>query len=561
MKVVIIGGVAGGASAAARLRRLDENAEIIIFERSGFISYANCGLPYYISDVISDQSKLTLQTPESFLKRFNVIAKTSHEVINIHSEEKFVEVKNLKTNEVFKESYDKLILSPGAKAIVPPFVKSNGKVFTLRTVEDTLKIKSFIKDNNVKSAVVIGGGFVGVEMAENLKHLGIDVSLVELNSQVLSMLDSDMVSFVHSTLKTNGVKLFLNNKVNDIQEKDNQMITVLENNSIISDMVILAIGVTPDSNLAEIAGLQLGLKGSIMVNEHMETSKKDIYAVGDAIEVKNVITEEKTLIPLAGPANKQGRIVADNIVGINSKYNGSLGTSIIKVFDLTVASTGINEIVCKKNNLKYEKVILSPQSHAGYYPNAKVLTLKVIYEKVTHRILGAQIIGYDGVDKRIDVLATAIKANMKATELKELELSYAPPFNSAKDPVNLAGLIIDNIENGLVKQFHYEDIEELRKDPNVILLDTRTDLEYSKGYAEGFRHIPVDVLRSRLDELDKTKKIFVMCQSGLRSYISTRILVQHGYDAYNFAGGYRLYSSIFENQKMAKEQFNCGMDK
>lgn len=561
MKVVIVGGVAGGASAAARLRRLDEHAEIIIFERTGFISYANCGLPYYISDVISDKNKLTLQTPDSFFKRFNVLAKTSHEVININSEAKFVEVKNLITNEIFKESYDKLILSPGAKAIVPSFVKLSSKIFTLRTVEDTLKIKSFIKENNSKSAVVVGGGFVGVEMAENLKHLGMDVSLVELNNQVLSMLDNDMVSFVHSTLKANGVNLYLSNKVKDIQEVDNQVITILDNNCIKSDILVLAIGVTPDSILAEKAGLSLGLKGSIIVNEHMETSKKDIYAVGDAIEVKNIITEERTLIPLAGPANKQGRIVADNIVGINSSYKGSLGTSIIKVFDLSVASTGINETVCKKNNIQYEKVILSPQSHAGYYPNAKVLTLKIIYEKGTNKILGAQIIGYDGVDKRIDVLATAIKSNMKATDLKELELSYAPPFNSAKDPVNLAGYIIDNIENGLVKQFYYEDIESLRKDPNVILLDTRTDLEYSNGYAEGFRHIPVDVLRSRLDELDKSKKIYVMCQSGLRSYISTRILVQHGYEAYNFAGGYRLYSSIFENHKLAQQQYNCGMDK
>lgn len=562
MKIVIIGGVAGGASAAARLRRLNEQAEIIIFERTSFISYANCGLPYYVSDIINDQSKLTLQTPESFFKRFNVIAKTSHEVININSNEKYVTVKNLLTEEIFNESYDKLILSPGAKPILPPFYKPSQKVFTLRTVEDTIKIKNFINERNSKSAVIIGGGYVGVEMAENLKHLGMDVSLVELNKQVLSILDDDMISFVHATLKANNINLYLNNKVNDIKEDNDKVITTFENgNSITSDIVVLAIGVTPDSALAKNAGLELGLKNSIIVNEHMETSIRDIYAVGDAIEVKNLITEEKTLIPLAGPANKQGRIVADNINGIKSSYKGSLGTSILKVFDLSVASCGINEVLCKKNNIKYEKVILSPQSHASYYPNAKVLTIKVIYEKDSLKLLGAQIIGYDGVDKRIDVLATAIKAKMKATELKELELSYAPPFNQAKDPVNLAGYIIDNIENGLVKQFYYEDIESLRKDPNVILLDTRTDMEYVRGHAEGFIHIPLDVLRSRLNELDSNKKIYVMCQSGLRSYIATRILVQNGYDAYNFAGGYRLYSSIYENHEMAKKQFNCGMDK
>lgn len=548
MKIIIVGGVAGGASAAARLRRLNEDAEIIIFERTGYISYATCGLPYHISNVIEDSSKLTLQTPSSFYKRFNIIAKTSHEVLSVNPEEKNVTVKNLITNEVFTETYDKLILSPGAKPIIPPFYKVSDRCFTLRTVEDTFKIKSFMKDNNVSSAVIIGGGYIGVEMAENFKMLGLDVTLVELNNQVLSILDKDMVSFVHSTLKSNNVQLKLGHKVQDVKVEDNKVMTVLENGETLeSDISVLAIGVTPDSSLVANLGIKLGLKGSILVDEHMRTSNEDIYAVGDAVEVENYITKENTLIPLAGPANKQGRIAADNICGISNTYGGTLGTSILKVFDLTVASTGINETQCKKNNIDYEKVILSPMSHAGYYPNAKVLTIKVIFERNTQKILGAQIIGYDGVDKRIDVIATAIKAGLKATELKDLELAYAPPFSSAKDPVNLAGFIIENIENGFVKQFHYDEIDNLRNDPNAFLLDTRTELEYSKGFAEGFTNIPVDSLRQRINELDKNKRIYVMCQSGLRSYIATRILVQHGYDAYNYAGGYRLYGSIHNN--------------
>lgn len=548
MKVIIIGGVAGGASAAARLRRLNEKCDITIFERTNYVSYATCGLPYYIGDIITDEKQLTVQTPTSLFNRFNINVKTSHEVIDIDATKKIVIVKDLINGKVFNESYDKLILSPGAKPIIPSFYKKSERVFTLRTIEDTKKVKSYINSNNVSNAVVIGGGYVGIEMAENLTNLGISVDLVEANNQVLSMFDKDIVSFVHSTLRNNGVKLHLNSKVESLNEINDQILVKLENESLITDIVIVAVGVTPDTILAEKIGLKQGIKGSIIVNEHMQTSIEDIYAVGDAVTVKNYVSEEDALVPLAGPANKQGRIAADNICGIASSYQGSLGTSILKVFDLNAASTGLNEKTLINKKMNYEKVILSPLSHAGYYPNAKILTLKVLYEKESLRLLGAQVIGYDGVDKRIDVIATAIKSNLKAVDLKDLELAYAPPFSQAKDPVNLAGFIIDNIENNLVKQFYYEDIEKLRQDPNAILLDTRTNLEYSRGHAEGFIHIPLDDLRKRINELDVKKRIYVMCQSGLRSYLATRILVQNGFNSYNFVGGYRLYSSLMSDK-------------
>lgn len=548
MKVIIIGGVAGGASAAARLRRLNEKCDITIFERTNYVSYATCGLPYYIGDIITDEKQLTVQTPTSLFNRFNINVKTSHEVIDIDATKKIVIVKDLINGKVFNESYDKLILSPGAKPIIPSFYKKSERVFTLRTIEDTKKVKSYINSNNVSNAVVIGGGYVGIEMAENLTNLGISVDLVEANNQVLSMFDKDIVSFVHSTIRNNGVKLHLNSNVESLNEINDQILVKLKNENLITDIVIVAVGVTPDTILAEKIGLKQGVKGSIIVNEHMQTSIEDIYAVGDAVTVKNYVSEEDALVPLAGPANKQGRIAADNICGIASSYQGSLGTSILKVFDLNAASTGLNEKTLINKKMNYEKVILSPLSHAGYYPNAKILTLKVLYEKESLRLLGAQVIGYDGVDKRIDVIATAIKSNLKAVDLKDLELAYAPPFSQAKDPVNLAGFIIDNIENNLVKQFYYEDIEKLRQDPNAILLDTRTNLEYSRGHAEGFIHIPLDDLRKRINELDVKKRIYVMCQSGLRSYLATRILVQNGFNSYNFVGGYRLYSSLMSDK-------------
>lgn len=562
MKVVIVGGVAGGATAAARIRRLDEQAEIVVFERSGYISYANCGLPYYIGDVITDPEELTLQTPESFFSRFRVDMKVRHEVTAIHPERKTVSVKNLETDEVFEESYDKLILSPGAKPTQPrlPGVGID-KLFTLRTVEDTFRIKEYINQNHPKSAVLAGGGFIGLELAENLRELGMDVTIVQRPKQLMNPFDADMASMIHSEMRKHGVKMALGYTVEGFEERNGGVDVLLKDNAPLhADMVVLAIGVTPDTALAREAGLELGIKGSIVVNDRMETSVPDIYAAGDAVQVKHYVTGEDALISLAGPANKQGRIIADNICGGDSRYLGSQGSSVIKVFDMTAATTGINETNARKAGLDVDTVILSPMSHAGYYPGGKVMTMKVVFEKGTYRLLGAQIVGYDGVDKRIDVLATAIHAGLKATQLKDLDLAYAPPYSSAKDPVNMAGFMIDNISKGL-KQWHLHDADKLPRDGSVILLDTRTAREYSSGHIEGFVNIPVDELRERLDEIEPGKPVYVICQSGLRSYIATRILEGHGYEAYNFAGGFRFYDAVVNDRALIEKAYSCGMDK
>ncbi len=562
MKVVIVGGVAGGATAAARIRRLSEDAEIIVFEKSGFISYANCGLPYYIGGSIVDKNELTLQTPESFFARFRVDMKVHHEVMSISPESKMVTVKNLDTGEVFDESYDKLLLSPGARPVKPPFKGiDSDKIFTLRTVEDTLKIKEYVDINKPNSAVVVGGGFIGLEVAENLNELGINVTIIEGLDQLMMPFDKDMASFIHSEVRRHGVKLTLDHLVDGFDERDGKIVVnVKGSDSVFADMVVLAIGVSPDSSLAKDAGIELGSKGSIKVNDRMETSIPDIYAVGDAVGKINSVTGQEALISLAGPANKQGRIAADNICGKDSRYKGGQGSSIIKVFDLTAASTGINEKTAAAAGIKADKVILSPMSHAGYYPGGKMMTIKVVFEKETYRLLGAQIIGYEGVDKRIDVLATAIYAGIKAYDLAELDLAYAPPYSSAKDPVNMAGYMIENIANGTVKQWYYEDVDSLPRDGSVTLLDTRTVLEYSCGHIDGFINIPVDELRERLDEIDKNKKVYVICQSGLRSYIASRILMGNGYDAYNFAGGFRFYSAIESDKALVERSTACGMD-
>ncbi len=562
MKVVIVGGVAGGATAAARIRRLDEQAEIVVFERSGYISYANCGLPYYIGDVITDPEELTLQTPESFFSRFRVDMKVRHEVTAIHPERKTVSVKNLETDEVFEESYDKLILSPGAKPTQPrlPGVGID-KLFTLRTVEDTFRIKEYINQNHPKSAVLAGGGFIGLELAENLRELGMDVTIVQRPKQLMNPFDADMASMIHSEMRKHGVKMALGYTVEGFEERNGGVDVLLKDNAPLhADMVVLAIGVTPDTALAREAGLELGIKGSIVVNDRMETSVPDIYAAGDAVQVKHYVTGEDALISLAGPANKQGRIIADNICGGDSRYLGSQGSSVIKVFDMTAATTGINETNARKAGLDVDTVILSPMSHAGYYPGGKVMTMKVVFEKGTYRLLGAQIVGYDGVDKRIDVLATAIHAGLKATQLKDLDLAYAPPYSSAKDPVNMAGFMIDNISKGL-KQWHLHDADKLPRDGSVILLDTRTAREYSSGHIEGFVNIPVDELRERLDEIEPGKPVYVICQSGLRSYIATRILEGYGYEAYNFAGGFRFYAAVVNDRALIEKAYSCGMDK
>ncbi len=563
MKIVIVGGVAGGATAAARIRRLNEQAEIVVFERSGYISYANCGLPYYIGDVITDPEELTLQTPESFFSRFRVNMKVRHEVTAIHPDRKTVSVKNLQTGEEFEESYDKLILSPGAKPTQPrlPGVGLD-KLFTLRTVEDTFRIKDYINKNNPKSAVLAGGGFISLELAENLRELGMDVTIVQRPKQLMNPFDADMAAFIHGEMRKHGVRLALGHTVEGFEEKDSGVDVLLKDEAPLhADMVVLAIGVSPDTGLAKDAGLELGIKGSILVNDRMETSVPDVYAVGDAVQVKHFVTGQDALIALAGPANKQGRIAADNICGGDSRYSGSQGSSVVKVFDLTAAATGVNETNAGKAGLSVDSVVLSPMSHAGYYPGGKVMTMKVVFEKETYRLLGAQIVGYEGVDKRIDVLATAIRAGLKATQLKELELAYAPPYSSAKDPVNMAGFMIENIANGVLKQWHLEDVDKLPRDGSVTLLDTRTVGEYAGGHIDGFTNIPVDELRERLGELDKSKPVYVICQSGLRSYIACCILAGNGFECYNFSGGFRFYDAVMHDRCLIESATACGMDK
>lgn len=563
MKVVIIGGVAGGATAAARIRRLDETVQIVVFERSGYISYANCGLPYYIGGAITDPEELTLQTPESFFTRFRVDMKVHHEVTAIHPERKTVSVKNLETNEVFEENYDKLILSPGAKPARPRLPGAEiDKLFTLRTVEDTFRIKDYIAEHHPKSALLAGGGFIGLEMAENLRHLGMDVTIVQRPKQLMNPFDADMASFIHNQMRRHGVKLALGYTVEGFTENDNGVEVLLKDAAPFhADMVVLAIGVTPDTHLAKEAGLELGIRGSIVVNDRMETSVPDIYAAGDAVQVKHFVTGEDALLSLAGPANKQGRIIADNICGGDSRYSGSQGSSVIKIFDMTAAATGINETNARKAGLDVDTVVLFPMSHAAYYPGGKLMVMKVVFEKETYRLLGAQIVGYEGVDKRIDVLATAIHAGLKATQLKNLDLAYAPPYSSAKDPVNIAGFMIDNIAKGTLKQWHLEDMRKLPKDGSVTLLDVQTTAEYNRGHIEGFVNIPVDELRERLDELERGKPVCVICQSGLRSYIASRILEGNGFEAYNFSGGFRFYDAVMNDRALTEASMNCGMDK
>lgn len=562
MKVVIVGGVAGGASAAARLRRLDEQAEIIVFERTGFVSYANCGLPYYIGGVIEEESALTLQSPKGFWDRFHVTVKTSHEVTAIHPEEHTVEVHNLETGEHFIETYDKLILSPGAHPIRPklPGIDSN-KLFSLRTVEDTLRIHSYVQEHKPASAVVVGGGYIGIEAAENLRELGLEVTLLQRPKQLMNNLDFDMATFVHMKMRDSGINLHLDANVTCFQEVDGRIVTnIAEGSPITADMVLLAIGVMPESHLAKEAGLQLGMKGAIAVNDRMETSTPDVYAVGDAVQVKHQVTGEDTVISLAGPANKQGRIVADVITGLNSRYKGSLGSSVIKVFDLTVANTGLSEKAASAAGYQYESVVLSPGSHAGYYPGATPMTMKVVFEQETLRLLGAQIVGGEGVDKRIDVLATAIQAGIRADQLKDLDLAYAPPYSSAKDPVNMAGFMIENLATGIVKQWHWDQEPNLPRDGSVQLLDVRTTGEYKRGHIEGFTNIPVDSLRDNLGELDPSKPVYVICQSGVRSYIASRILTQRGFNCFNFSGGYRFFAAVTKERRASNNVMPCGME-
>ncbi|MCL2578572.1 MAG: FAD-dependent oxidoreductase [Oscillospiraceae bacterium] len=545
-KVLIVGGVAGGASAAARLRRLDEEAEIILFERGEYISFANCGLPYYIGGEITSKSALTLQTPASFNARFNVDVRVSCEVISIDRAAKSVNVKNYVSGQVYTETYDKLILSPGAEPIKPNIEGvDSGRVFTLRNIPDTYKIKDYMDSQKPQSAVVVGGGYIGVEMAENLRAAGMSVTLIEMANQVIAPIDCEMACEVHRYLESKGVRLILKSAVKSIAEEEGGLTVTLNDGKVSGEILIMAIGVKPESGLASAAGLEVNERGAIVVDDHMLTSDPDIYAVGDAVQAADFVTGQKGFIPLAGPANKQGRIAADNVCGLGSRYKGTQGSAILKVFEMTVAATGVSEKTAKRLGLSYDKSYTYSASHAGYYPGGTGMSIKMVFERETGKILGAQVIGFDGVDKRCDVIATAIRAGMSAYDLTELELCYAPPYSSAKDPVNMAGYVIENLLTGKVKNFHWEDAAGLPRDGSVTLLDVRTPGEYARGSIEGFVNIPLDDLRGRLDELNRAKPVYVICQVGLRGYLAARILTQNGREAYNLSGGYRLYNTIF----------------
>lgn len=551
-KVLIVGGVAGGASAAARLRRLDEEAEIIMFERDTYISFANCGLPYYIGESIQDRSRLLVQTVEGMEKRFRIDVRNHSEVIGLDEKRKSVFVRSKERGD-YEESFDYLILSPGAKAIRPNIPGINHpNIFTLRNIGDTDAIKAYVDRKGTRSAVVIGGGFIGVEMAENLKERGLDVTLVEAAPHILAPFDSDMVILAEQELREQGVNLYLEDGVKAFGDKENQVeINLSSNKKITADMVILAIGVTPDTKFLENSGLKLGTRGHILVNEKMETNREGIYAVGDAVEVVDFVTKEKTAIPLAGPANKQGRIAADNIAGIQSKYRGSQGTSILKIFDLTAASTGANERILKKANIVYKSIVIHPVSHASYYPDAMPMTLKLIFDE-SGKVLGAQAMGHDGVDKRIDVIASVIRLGGSVEDLTELELAYAPPYSSAKDPVNMAGYVAQNVLGGRSHLISWQEVEEMEED--YILLDVRTPLEFENGHVEGAINIPVDHLRERLGELDPSKKIIEYCQVGVRGYLADRILSNHGYEVMNVTGGYKSYATLHREDRIEEEE-------
>jgi NADPH-dependent 2,4-dienoyl-CoA reductase/sulfur reductase-like enzyme/rhodanese-related sulfurtransferase/TusA-related sulfurtransferase len=537
-KIVIVGGVAGGATAAARLRRLDEQAEIILLERGEYISFANCGLPYYIGEVIQERDKLLVQTPEAMRARFAIDVRVQSEVTAVHPDRKAITV-NSKDRGQYEETYDYLILSPGAKPIRPnlPGINSS-RIFTLRNVPDTDRIKAFVDRENSRQAVVVGGGFIGVEIAENLKERGLEVSITEAAPHILPPFDSDMAVLVEHELEENGIQLFLGDGVASFQEQaDGLSVTLQSGKALAADLVILAIGVAPETGFLSGSGIALGRRGHILVNDRLETSQAGIYAVGDAIEVIDFVSGQPAAIPLAGPANKQGRIAADNIAGLSSQFRGSQGTSILKVFTLTAAATGNNERTLRRLGVACHAAIVHPNSHAAYYPGALPLTIKLLFDD-TGRILGAQAIGLDGVDKRMDVIATVIRLKGTVRDLTELELAYAPPYSSAKDPVNMIGFVAEDILSGLSDVFTYEQLASFDRQ-GTILLDVRTEMEFENGHLPDAINIPVDDLRRRLSDLNKDKLILTYCQVGLRGYIASRILSQNGFRVKNMTGGYK----------------------
>ena len=548
-KILIVGGVAGGATAAARLRRLDENAEIIMFERDEYISFANCGLPYYIGDVIKERDKLLVQTPESMKARFNIDVRNNSEVVAVDTSKKVVTVKS-KARGTYEESYDYLVLSPGAKAKKTDIEGIHGKrIFTLRNIPDTDNIKAYVDKKDINSVVVIGGGYIGVEMAENLRERGLKVTLVQSPAHLMPPFDTDIVVGIEKELSDNGVKIILKDGAKAFKDTENGVEITLRSGLLLSaDMVIFAVGVTPDTEFLKDSGIEFGPKGHIIVNDKMETSASNVFAVGDAIEIVDFVNQQKSAIPLAGPANKQGRIAADNIAGLGTTYKGTQGTSIIKVFGLTAASTGNNEKTLTRLSIPYKVIFVHPVSHASYYPDALSMTLKLIFNE-EGKILGAQGVGYDGVDKRIDIIATVIRLGGTVTDLTELELCYAPPYSSAKDPVNMAGYVAENLLAGRVDVLTSNQFMAYDKE-NTIMLDVRTEIEYNNGHIKDAINIPVDSLREKMGELDKNKVILEYCQVGLRGYVASRILTQKGFKVKNLTGGYKSVSNL--NYKLKK---------
>ena len=551
MKYIIVGGVAGGASFACRLRRLDEFAEIKIYEKTKFVSYANCGLPYYISGVIQNKESLTLQTPQSLKARFNIDVFVSHEVVQIDKDNKRVLIKDLNNGTQFYENYDKLILSPGSEAI--KLTNNTERIFELKTVEDSYKIKDFVIKKEPKKAVIIGGGFIGLEIAENLKESNIDVTLIEGRNHVLANLDPEMASFVHHELRRNGINLVLNKMVKEIEEEDNNVYVKYDDVTLKCDLLIQAVGVRPNSNLAKDANLELDIRGTFKTDDYFLTSEKDIYAIGDAIALNSFFDDAKVNIALAGLANKEGRELASQFMLKKKSDIKPLGTSILKVFSLAAASTGLNEEQLKQKKINYKKIYLCPANYASYYPNASTLNIKVLFDKDNYQILGAQIVGERGVDKRIDVIALVIQAKLPIYELAKVELSYAPPFGSAKDPINMIGYIAENLKNKLVEQFHIEDIESLKKDKNNLFIDVRNEDEYQSGHIDGAINIPLDELRNHLNKINKNKTLCINCQSALRSYIACRILLQYGFKCKHLSGGYRIYSNYMNDLRLIRE--------
>jgi NADPH-dependent 2,4-dienoyl-CoA reductase/sulfur reductase-like enzyme/rhodanese-related sulfurtransferase len=552
-KLLIIGGVAGGGTAAARARRLDEHAEIILFERGEHISFANCGLPYYIGKVIKNQEDLLVTTAEAFRDRYNIDIRIFSEVIFINTKNKQVEVKNIKTGERYRESYDKIILSPGAEPVKPPFKGIElDNIFNLRDIPDSERIKKHVDTKRPESAVVVGGGFIGLEMAENLVRRGVKTTIVEILDQVMAPLDYEMAAIIHAHLKEKGVICELGNGVESFSKKEDRVLVVTnKGHSIECDMVILAIGIKPENRLAIEAGLEIGKHGGIKVDSTMRTSDPDIYAVGDAVEVKDFVTGLPTMTALAGPANKQGRIAADNALGRKSMFRGTLGSTVVKVFDLTVASTGTNEKTLKRNNIPSLVSYTHSGSNASYYPGATMMAIKLIFSPSSGKILGSQIIGMKGVDKRIDVLATAIHGTMTVYDLEELELAYAPPYSSAKDPINIAGFVATNILKGDIENINWNDLGDINRN-ETILIDLRNKDELdSAGVIEGALHIPLNELRQKLPKLNKEKNYIPFCAIGLRGYIGHRILVQNGFQSKNLSGGYKTY--LGAKEKMMKE--------